>query len=443
MIQVIGAGLAGCEAAWQIAQAGEEAELFEMKPARYSPAHKSPLFAELICSNSLKAARIESAAGLLKEEMRRLGSLLTECAASCAVPAGGALAVDREEFSSLVTERIREHPRIHVHEGEEIRELPREGIAIVATGPLTSDTLAEQIQALCGGGLSFFDAAAPIVTADSLDMSQIFCASRYDKGGDDAYLNCPMDKPAYEAFREALVEAERAPVHDFDVRDPKVYEGCMPIEVLAQRGMDAMRYGPMKPVGLRDPATGRRPWAVVQLRREDREGTLYNLVGFQTNLKFGEQKRVFGMIPGLANAEFTRYGVMHRNTFLDSPRLLDETFAFLSDRRIRFAGQITGVEGYVESAASGILAGLHTANELLGKEPVRFPAETMLGALSRHVSNRETKDFQPMGANMGALPPLSERIRDRQQRYQALAERSLRAMDRLGFPGTEERKTEE
>ena len=261
MIQVIGAGLAGCEAAWQIAQAGEEAELFEMKPARYSPAHKSPLFAELICSNSLKAARIESAAGLLKEEMRRLGSLLTECAASCAVPAGGALAVDREEFSSLVTERIREHPRIHVHEGEEIRELPREGIAIVATGPLTSDALAEQIQALCGGGLSFFDAAAPIVTADSLDMSQVFCASRYDKGGDDAYLNCPMDKPAYEAFREALVEAERAPVHDFDVRDPKVYEGCMPIEVLAQRGMDAMRYGPMKPVGLRDPATGRRPWA--------------------------------------------------------------------------------------------------------------------------------------------------------------------------------------
>lgn len=425
MIQVIGAGLAGCEAAWQIAQAGEEAELFEMKPARYSPAHKSPLFAELICSNSLKAARIESAAGLLKEEMRRLGSLLTECAASCAVPAGGALAVDREEFSSLVTERIREHPRIHVHEGEEIRELPREGIAIVATGPLTSDALAEQIQALCGGGLSFFDAAAPIVTADSLDMSQVFCASRYDKGGDDAYLNCPMDKPAYEAFREALVEAERAPVHDFDVRDPKVYEGCMPIEVLAQRGMDAMRYGPMKPVGLRDPATGRRPWAVVQLRREDREGTLYNLVGFQTNLKFGEQKRVFGMIPGLENAEIVRYGVMHRNTFLKSPGFLGADYGVLRRPGLYFAGQITGVEGYMESASSGILAGRNAAARLLGKTPLVLPRETMMGALADYVANSPSKDFQPMGANFGVLPPIEPHIRDKRARYAALSQRGL------------------
>ena len=428
MIQVIGAGLAGCEAAWQIAQAGEEAELFEMKPARYSPAHKSPLFAELICSNSLKAARIESAAGLLKEEMRRLGSLLTECAASCAVPAGGALAVDREEFSSLVTKRIREHPRIHVHEGEEIRELPREGIAIVATGPLTSDTLAEQIQALCGGGLSFFDAAAPIVTADSLDMSQIFCASRYDKGGDDAYLNCPMDKPAYEAFREALVEAERAPVHDFDVRDPKVYEGCMPIEVLAQRGMDAMRYGPMKPVGLRDPATGRRPWAVVQLRREDREGTLYNLVGFQTNLKFGEQKRVFGMIPGLANAEFTRYGVMHRNTFLNSPALLHADFSMRERPSIFFAGQITGVEGYMESAAAGLMAGQNAVRRLRGEETWVLPRETMIGALSRYMAEGGEGEFQPMGANFGIVPPLGMKIKDKRDRYAAFAERGLRAL---------------
>ncbi len=428
MIQVIGAGLAGCEAAWQIAAAGEEAELWEMKPARFSPAHKNPNFAELVCSNSLKAARVESAAGLLKEEMRRLGSLLTQCAQACAVPAGGALAVDREEFSALVTRRIQENPRIHVRTGVEVEKLPPEGIAVVATGPLTSDALAEKIMALCGGGLSFFDAAAPIVTAESIDLSRVFRASRYDKGGDDAYLNCPMDRAQYEAFREELVQAERAPVHDFDVRDPKVYEGCMPIEVLAQRGVDAMRYGPMKPVGLRDPATGRRPWAVVQLRREDREGRLYNLVGFQTNLKFGEQKRVFGQIPGLEHAEFTRYGVMHRNTFLDSPRLLQADFSLRQDPRLFFAGQITGVEGYMESAASGIMAGKNAVRRLRGQPPLVLPRETMIGALSRYAAEGGEGGFQPMGANFGIVPPLGMRIKDKRDRYAAFAARGLETL---------------
>ncbi len=431
MIQVIGAGLAGCEAAWQIAAAGEEAELWEMKPARFSPAHKNPNFAELVCSNSLKAARVESAAGLLKEEMRSLGSLLTQWAQACAVPAGGALAVDREEFSALVTRRIQENPRIHVRTGVEVEELPPEGIAVVATGPLTSDALAEKIMALCGGGLSFFDAAAPIVTAESIDLSRVFRASRYDKGGDDAYLNCPMDRAQYEAFREELVQAERAPVHDFDVRDPKVYEGCMPIDVLAQRGVDAMRYGPMKPVGLRDPATGRRPWAVVQLRREDREGRLYNLVGFQTNLKFGEQKRVFGQIPGLEHAEFTRYGVMHRNTFLDSPRLLQADFSLRQDPRLFFAGQITGVEGYMESAASGIMAGKNAVRRLRGQPPLVLPRETMIGALSRYAAEGGEGGeggFQPMGANVGIVPPLGMRIKDKRDRYAAFAARGLETL---------------
>ena len=399
-----------------------------MKPARFSPAHKNPNFAELVCSNSLKAARVESAAGLLKEEMRRLGSLLTQCAQACAVPAGGALAVDREEFSALVTRRIQENPRIHVRTGVEVEKLPPEGIAVVATGPLTSDALAEKIMALCGGGLSFFDAAAPIVTAESIDLSRVFRASRYDKGGDDAYLNCPMDRAQYEAFREELVQAERAPVHDFDVRDPKVYEGCMPIEVLAQRGVDAMRYGPMKPVGLRDPATGRRPWAVVQLRREDREGRLYNLVGFQTNLKFGEQKRVFGQIPGLEHAEFTRYGVMHRNTFLDSPRLLQADFSLRQDPRLFFAGQITGVEGYMESAASGIMAGKNAVRRLRGQPPLVLPRETMIGALSRYAAEGGEGGFQPMGANFGIVPPLGMRIKDKRDRYAAFAARGLETL---------------
>lgn len=324
-VTVIGAGLAGSEAAWQIAQAGYSVRLFEMKPQKFSPAHKSAGFAELICSNSLKAARIDSAAGLLKEEMRRMDSLLVACADKTAVPAGGALAVDRDRFSELVTKAITEHPNIEVMHGE-VTEIPAEGVTVIASGPLTSDTLAEQITNLCGGALSFFDAAAPIVTRESLDMEHCFTASRYDKGDDD-YINCPMNKEEYDAFYEALITAERAPIHDFDVMNPKVYEGCMPIEVMAQRGHDTIRFGPLKPVGLRDPRTGHRPWAVVQLRTENAEKTLFNLVGFQTNLKFPEQKRVFGMIPGLKNAEYMRYGVMHRNTFLDSPKLLNADFS--------------------------------------------------------------------------------------------------------------------
>lgn len=427
MIRVIGAGLAGCEAAWQIARGGEEVELWEMKPERYSPAHSSRGLAELVCSNSLKALRVESAAGLLKEEMKRMGSLLVPCALQCAVPAGGALAVDREQFSHLVTQAIEKEPRITLHR-EEAVEIPAEGIVVIASGPLTSDRLAEQISALCGGSLSFFDAAAPIVTAESLDMEHVFTASRYGRGGEDDYLNCPMNKEEYEAFYEALLGAERAPVHSFDVRDPKVYEGCMPIEVMAGRGPDTIRYGPMKPVGLRDPRTGHRPWAVLQLRRENKEGTLLNLVGFQTNLKFGEQKRVFGMIPALRQAEFIRYGVMHRNTFLDSPRLLDADFSFRQERRLFFAGQMTGVEGYMESAASGLLAGRNALRLSRGQRPLILPPETMMGALSRHVSESQTGDFQPMGANFGVLPPIEPHIRDKKERYAALAHRALETL---------------
>ena len=439
-IRVIGAGLAGCEAAWQIAQAGVQVELWEMKPQKYSPAHHSPDFAELICSNSLKAARVDSAAGLLKEEMRRLGSLLMQCADQCRVPAGGALAVDRHAFSAAVTKAIREHPQIEVHSGE-ITEIPADGVNVIATGPLTSDALAEKIAALCGGSLSFFDAAAPIVTAESLGRDRIFAASRYGKGEDDAYLNCPMNKEEYERFYEALIHAERAPVHDFDVADPKVYEGCMPIEVMAQRGPDTIRFGPLKPVGLRDPATGHRPWAVVQLRKENAAGTMYNLVGFQTNLKWGEQKRVFSMIPGLQDAEFVRYGVMHRNTFLNSPKLLGPDFRLLGDKTANplwFAGQMTGVEGYMESAMSGLVAGHALAREMLGLAPFALPEETMCGALCRHVSTPNA-DFQPMGANMGLLPPLPERVRDKKLRYLQTAERAIDALkaelSEKGFTG--------
>ena len=396
-----------------------------MKPKKYSPAHSSEQFAELICSNSFKADRVESAAGLLKEEMRRFHSLLMECADQCRVPAGGALAVDRDRFSQMVTEKIKSNPLIKVV-SEEVTEIPKEGISVIATGPLTSDTLAEQIVSLCGDSLSFYDAAAPIVTAESLSMEDCFTASRYDKGGDDAYINCPMNKEEYEAFYEALVSAERAPIHDFDVMNPKVYEGCMPIEVMAQRGHDTIRFGPLKPVGLRDPRTGRRPWAVVQLRTENAEKTLFNLVGFQTNLKFPEQKRVFGMIPGLRNAEFVRYGVMHRNTFLDSPRLLDADFSFRRRPDLFFAGQMTGVEGYMESAVSGLLAGMNAARRLEGRAPVILPETTMSGALSRHVAQSESKDFQPMGANFGIFPPIEPHIRDKRARYAAFAERALR-----------------
>lgn len=426
-IRVIGAGLAGCEAAWQIAQAGLPVTLYEMKPHKYSPAHQSPNFAELICSNSLKAERVESAAGLLKEEMRRLGSLLMQCADACRVPAGGALAVDRHAFSAAVTKAVREHPLIQVR-SEEVTKIPAEGITVVATGPLTSDALAREIAALCGGGLSFFDAAAPIVTAESLNRERIFAASRYGKGEDDAYLNCPMNKEEYERFYDALIHAERAPVNDFDVADPKVYEGCMPVEVMAQRGADTIRFGPLKPVGLRDPSTGHRPWAVVQLRREDREGTLYNLVGFQTNLKFGEQKRVFGLIPGLEQAEFIRYGVMHRNTFLNSPEILNSDYSLRKNSNLFFAGQITGVEGYMESASSGLMAGRNAACRAQEKEPLTLPPETMIGALSRYVQNGGESEFQPMGANFGVMPPIEPHIRDKRARYAAFSERSLQLL---------------
>lgn len=423
-ISVIGAGLAGCEAAWQIASRGIKVDLYEMKPVHYTPAHKNPGFAELICSNSLKAERVSSAAGLLKEEMRRLGSLLMQCADKARVPAGGALAVDRDIFSALVTEQIRSHPLIRVHT-EEVQSIPDGGIRVVATGPLTAQALADDIAIFCAGSLSFYDAAAPIVTAESLDMDACFSASRYDKGGDDAYLNCPMNKEEYEQFYDALVSAERAPVHGFDVADPKVYEGCMPVEVMAGRGRDTLRFGPLKPVGLRDPKTGHRPWAVVQLRRENAAATLYNLVGFQTNLKFPEQKRVFGLIPALKNADFVRYGVMHRNTFVNSPKILYSDFSLKADPNLFFAGQLTGVEGYMESAASGLMAGWNAVQRLLEQDTVILPRETMIGALSRYLVECDPAHFQPMGANFGILPPFEKQIRDKRERYEALAQRSL------------------
>lgn len=432
-VKVIGAGLAGCEAAWQLAKAGIDVELYEMKPEKFTPAHKYAGFAELVCSNSLKAERIGSAAGMLKEEMRRLGSLIMECAEGTRVSAGGALTVDRERFSDAVTEKIRKNPFIRVI-GKEITEIP-DGEVIIATGPLTSDPLAGSIRELCGDYLYFHDAAAPIVTFESLDKDKVFFAARYGRGEAD-YINCPMDKDEYLRFYSELINAESAPLHDFDrehfEKDGfKVYEGCMPIEVLAKRGEDTMRFGPMKPVGLTDPRTGKRPYAVVQLRAENSQGTLYNLVGFQTNLKFGEQKRVFSLITGLENAEFVRYGVMHRNTFINSPKLLNRQFNMRTRESLFFAGQITGVEGYIESAASGILAGLNMARRLSGKEYVSLPETTMLGALSRYISDPTVERFQPMGCNMGILPELPERIRDKKLRYEKIAERGLEALDKV------------
>lgn len=419
---VIGAGLAGVEAAWQLAKAGIETELWEMKPLKFSPAHKMNGYAELVCSNSLKAMRLDSAAGMLKEEMRRFGSVCMAAAEKCAVAAGGALAVDRDRFSELVTELIENEPLITVKHGE-VEKIP-EGVVVVAAGPLVSDSLAADIDLLCGGRLSFFDAAAPIVTAESLDREHIFTQSRYDRGGEDDYINCPMNKEEYEAFYEAITTAERAGVHSFDERHD-VYEGCMPIEAMASRGADTMRYGPLRPVGLRDPRTGHRPWAVLQLRRENAEGTLLNLVGFQTNLKFGEQKRVFSMIPALKNAEFVRYGVMHRNTFIDSPKVLNADYSFRTREGLYFAGQITGVEGYMESASSGILAGINAARHIKGEQPLVLKNTTMMGALAEYISSSPSKDFQPMGANFGILPPLAEKIRDKRERYAALANRGL------------------
>lgn len=436
-VNVIGAGLAGCEAAWRLAQEGINVRLYEMKPEKFSPAHKYGGFAELVCSNSLKAARLESAAGLLKYEMEHLGSLTVPCAKENSVEAGGALAVDREKFSDCVTEKIRSHPLIEVVGGE-VTALP-DGIVIIATGPLTSGAMADTIKQLCGDGLSFYDAAAPIVTYESLDLDKVFFASRYDRGDAD-YINCPMNKEEYLAFHEALANAERVQLKDFETHPFSVYEGCMPIEVLASRGVDTMRFGPMKPVGITDKRTGKRPYAVIQLRRENSEGTLFNLVGFQTNLKFGEQKRVFSMIPGLENAEFMRYGVMHRNTFINSPELLNADFSMREHPDIYFAGQITGVEGYMESAASGIIAGIAAARKIKGLEPLVLPNDTMTGALSRYISDPfNAGKFQPMGANMGILPDIGVRIKDKKERYGAYADRAVRSLrsetERIGYEG--------
>ena len=428
-VKVIGAGLAGCEAAYALATRGVKVDLYEMKPLRRSPAHHIDGFAELVCSNSLKAARIDSSAGLLKEEMRRLGSISMIAAERSSVAAGGALAVDRDTFSQIITEEIKNHPNITVHY-EEVGEINPDEITIVCSGPLTDGPLAEMIKQLTDSdNLSFFDAAAPIVTAESIDMSRAFCASRYDKGGDD-YINCPMNKAEYEAFYDALKSAERAPQKDFDVNG-RVYEGCMPIEIMAQRGADTMRFGPLKPVGLRDPSTGHRPWANLQLRRENKEDTLFNLVGFQTNLKFAEQKRVFSMIPALANAEFVRYGVMHRNSFINSPKLLNKVQSLKNYPNVYFAGQITGVEGYMESASSGILAGINVYLRLKGEKSLSLPNYTMLGALNGYITDESVKDFQPMGANFGVLPPIEPHIRDKKERYSALSNRSLLWYDNL------------
>ena len=426
-VAVIGGGLAGVECASALSRNGITVDLFEMKPHKKSPAHKLDTLAELVCSNSLKAERLNSAAGLLKHEMAYLGSICVESAYECKVEAGGALAVDRYEFSRIITEKIKNDKNINIIE-KEVTDIPEgyDGV-VVCAGPLASDSLAEKIRLMCGNGLSFYDAAAPIISAESIDMSCAFAQSRYDRGGEADYINCPMNKEEYEAFYEEIINAESADVHSFDKRKD-VYEGCMPIEVLASRGKDTMRYGPLKPVGLTDPRTGHRPWANLQLRKENKDGTMYNLVGFQTNLKFPEQKRVFSMFPALKNAEFLRYGVMHRNTFIDSPRLLDGDFSLRNNPLIFFGGQITGVEGYMESAASGLMAGINLARRLKGEETVVLPKDTMIGALSQYISDESVKNFQPMGANFGVLPPLTEKIRDKQERYMQLANRGMSSL---------------
>lgn len=425
-IHIIGAGLAGCECANALAQSGIKVKLYEMKPHKKSAAHKTVDFAELVCSNSLKADRLASASGMLKAEMHLLDSIVLEAAKLSRVPAGGALAVDRNKFSEFITRKIKANPNIEVISGE-VTEIPSDGIVVIATGPLTSDGMTTAISRLCGDNLlNFYDAAAPIVTYDSIDTNKTFFAARYDRGDAD-YINCPFDRDEYEAFVDELCGADAVELKEFEKQYFRVYEGCMPIEVLAKRGRESLRFGPLKPVGLTDPRTERRPYAVVQLRKENDGGTLYNLVGFQTNLKFPEQKRVFSMIPGLSNAEFVRYGVMHRNTFIDSPRLLDSSFRLRSTPRIFFAGQITGVEGYVESAAVGLLTGRNIKRLLEGKECLRLPVDSMLGALSGYISDSSIKSFQPMGANMGILPPLDERIKDKLKRYERTAQRGLKS----------------
>ena len=425
---VIGAGLAGSEAAWQLARRGIQVTLREMKPEKKTPAHETAYFAELCCSNSLRSDQLENAVGLLKEELRRLDSLILSCADATRVEAGGALAVDRHGFARLVTERLQSHPNITIVPGE-VTDLP-DGEVIVASGPLTSDALAEHLQALLGddSALHFYDAAAPLVSAESVDMEKAWMGSRYDRGTAD-YVNCPMSEAEYDAFWQALTTAQEAEVHGFE--DKKVFEGCMPVEVMARRGRETLCYGPLKPRGLVDPRTGKEPYAVVQLRRDNQEGSVYNLVGFQTHLRFPEQRRVFSMIPALHDAEFLRYGVMHRNTFLNSPRLLDRYYRLKAEPRISFAGQMTGVEGYVESAASGFLAGVETARRLLGLPPVDFPRETAIGALGLYVSNQSVTVFQPMNINFGIMPPLDRRVRGKRNKNAELSRRSLERLEEL------------
>ena len=427
-VTVIGAGLAGSECAWQLAQRGVSVTLREMKPEKKTPAHTTEYFAELCCSNSLRGDQPENAVGLLKEELRRLDSLILQCADATRVEAGGALAVDRHGFAALVTERIRSHPGITVVPGE-VTDIPG-GEVVIASGPLTSDALADRLRTLLGeqSALHFYDAAAPLVSAASVDMDRAWMGSRYDKGTAD-YINCPLDEGEYEVFWQALTTAEEAEVHGFE--DKKVFEGCMPVEVMARRGRETLCYGPLKPRGLRDPRTGREPYAVVQLRRDNAEGSVYNLVGFQTHLKFPEQRRVFSLIPALREAEFLRYGVMHRNTFLNSPRLLDRYYRLRKEPRISFAGQMTGVEGYVESAASGFLAGVETARRLRGMPPVDFPPETAVGALGLYVSNPSVTSFQPMNINFGIIPPLDHRVRGKRNKNAELAGRSLEIIGRI------------
>ena len=424
---VIGAGLAGCEAAWQLAVRGVAVTLVEMKPQKMTSAHHSPDFCELVCSNSLRSAELTNAAGLLKEELRRLGSVVIEAADLHRVEAGGALAVDRGPFAAEVTRRIKGHPNITIVPDEAVR-IPEEGAVIVATGPLTSDAMAEEIRRFFGGEgyLHFYDAAAPIVTCESIDMESAFFASRYDKG-EASYINCPMNEEEYLAFWNALCQAEEAPVHGFE--DKSVFEGCMPVEVMARRGVDTLRYGPLKPRGITDPKTGRWPYAVVQLRRDNAAGTLYNLVGFQTHLKFGEQKRVFSMIPALKRAEFVRYGVMHRNTYLNSPALLDCFYRARREPRVAFAGQMTGVEGYIESTASGFYAGVQLARTLRGEEPLPLPRETAIGALAAYISDENAEDFQPMNINFGIITPLPYRVKGKRNKNEAISARSLRLID--------------
>lgn len=426
-VTIIGGGLAGCEAAWQLANRGIDVVLYEMRPNKMTPAHHTGYLAELVCSNSLRSNRLENAVGLLKEEMRRLGSIVIKAADLHRVPAGGALAVDREAFSKYITESIESHPHIKIVR-EELDHIPQDGYVIVATGPLSSPSIANSIKELLKEEyLFFFDAAAPIVTYDSLDHSKIFRGSRYDRGND--YLNCPMTEEEYDKFWNELINADVVPVRDFE--NEQVFEGCMPIEVMAARGKDTLRFGPLKPVGLVDPRTGKEPYAVVQLRQDNAKGTLYNMVGFQTRLKFGEQKRVFSLIPGLENAEFVRYGVMHRNTFINSPKLLNEFYQMRNNPRIYFAGQITGVEGYVESASSGLVAGRHLAYVLTNKDIVPFPETTAIGALARYISDPSISDFQPMNINFGLMAPLGKRIKNKQERNRKISERSLEIINQF------------